>query len=308
MFMHDVNHKLIIDFGAVLKNQRPAGGMMKTAKIAAHFLVKNEEDVIEECINHAAMFCDYILVLDNGSSDRTYEICKNHPRVNYCEQIICVYSDAIRNHLLEASKDFLTDGVDWFLALSADHFFDTDPRMDVQRAIEEDSNVITYDVAQYYVTDKDHINIESSAESWQNASVEERIRYYTINYFNFPVAFKFSTDIVYKNEVTEWPEMKTKHIASFKPILRHYQFRSIEQLKKRLELRKAEIQKGFKGFRHYRSFNWADYIFNSDKLYYYDGNGWEYLKKPSLDELLGYTPHWSNRLKQVIKRIFWRRE
>lgn len=276
---------------------------MKSPKIAAHFLVKDEEDVIEECINHAAKYCDYILVLDNGSADLTYEICKNHPRVNYCEQIVCTFSDALRNHLLEASKEYLTDGVDWFLALSADHFFDTDPREDILRAIAEDSDVITYDVAQFYLTDKDYIEATNNTDKWLSKPVEERIKYYTINYFDFPVVFRFKKDMVYKDEVTEWPEMRAKKIASFKPILKHYQFRSIEQLQKRLELRKKEINKGFKGFRHYRSFDWHDYIFGSNHLNHFNKSGWERLKKPTLDELLGYTPPWSIRLKQIIKKI-----
>lgn len=275
---------------------------MNEPKIAAHFLVKDEGDIIEECINHAAQFCDYILVLDNGSTDRTYEICKNHPRVNYCEQIVCTFSDSLRNHLLEASKEYLTNGIDWFLGLSADHFFDTDPREDIRRAIAENSDVITYDVAQYYFTDKDYIEATNNKDNWLSKSVEERIKYYTINYFDFPVAFRLKTDMIYKDEVTEWPAIKTKRISSFKPILKHYQFRSIEQLQKRLELRKEEIHKGFKGFRHYRSFDWHDYIFDSNHFHHFDKTGWERLKKPTLDELLGYTSPWSIRLKQIIKK------
>jgi glycosyltransferase involved in cell wall biosynthesis len=277
---------------------------VKSPKIAAHFLVKDEDDVIEECINHAAQFCDYILVLDNGSTDRTYEICKKHPRVNYCEQILCTYSDALRNHLLEASKGYLNSRSDWFLALSADHFFDTNPREDIRQAIAEKSNIITYDVAQFYFTDKDYIEATDNKNNWLSKSVEERIKYYTINYFDFPVAFRFKSQMTYTEQVTEWPAIKTKHIASFKPILKHYQFRSIQQMKKRLEVRKQEIQKGFKGFRHYRSFNWNDYIFSSNYFYHFNETCWERLKKPTLDELLGYTSlPLSIRLKQTIKKL-----
>lgn len=273
---------------------------MNRPKIAAHFLVKDEEDVIGECLDHAAKFCDYILVLDNGSSDKTYEICKNHPRINYCEQITCTYSDALRNHLLEASKKYLKSGEDWFLALSADHFFDTDPRKDIEKAITEDADVITYDVAQYYLTEEDSTEEKRDPVNWLKKPVEERIKYYTINYFNFPVAYRFDPDIVYEREVTEWPKMSRRRIASFKPVLKHYQFRSTEQLKKRLGLRKREIEKGFKGFRHYRSFDWNDYIFNSKCLHHFDKAGWERLKKPTLDELLGYTPPWPLRLRQKL--------
>jgi glycosyltransferase involved in cell wall biosynthesis len=275
---------------------------MTRPKIAAHFLVKDEEDVIGECLDHAARFCDHILVLDNGSSDRTYEICKAHPRVEHCEQLACTYSDALRNHLLEASKRYLTAGLDWFVALSADHFFDTDLRQDVLRAEMDGADVITYDVAQYYLTDKDRAEANRLGAEWLRRPVEERIRYYTINYFDFPVALRYQADMAYKDEVTEWPVMESRRVASFKPVLKHYQFRSFEQLRRRLELRKAAIREGFKGFRHYRSFDWQDYVFDSDRLHHWDGSGWNREKKPTLDDLLGYSPPLSLRLKRMIKK------
>jgi glycosyltransferase involved in cell wall biosynthesis len=77
---------------------------IETQRIAAHLLVKDEDDIIEECINHISQYCDYIVVLDNGSTDGTYELCKKHPRVNYCMQQICTFSDSLRNHLLEVSR------------------------------------------------------------------------------------------------------------------------------------------------------------------------------------------------------------
>jgi glycosyltransferase involved in cell wall biosynthesis len=276
---------------------------METQRIAAHLLVKDEDDIIEECINHISRYCDYIFVLDNGSTDGTYKICKNHPRVNYCMQQICTFSDSLRNHLLEVSREYLRGNIDWFLALSADHFFVTDPREDIRRAAEENSNVITYDVAQYYLTNLDYTEEIKEKGDWMRKPIEERIKFYAINYFDFPVAFRFTTDLLYKEEVTEWPVLKSKKVASFKPILKHYQFRSIEQLQKRLALRKQEIQKGFKGFRHYRSYEWENYIFDANRLHYFDGVRWEIQKKPTLDELLCYVPPLSDRLKKHIRKI-----
>jgi len=55
-------------------------------KLAVHLLVKDEEDIIGECLEHLAIFCDYIFVLDNGSTDKTYEICKKYNRVTYIEK------------------------------------------------------------------------------------------------------------------------------------------------------------------------------------------------------------------------------
>ncbi len=278
------------------------GDPLSNYKIAAHFLVKDEEDVIKECIDHVSQYCDYIFVIDNGSNDKTYEICKNHPGVNWCERIVCTYSDALRQPLIEISKKYLKSGHDWFLALSADHFFTSDPRSDIQRAIQENANVITYDVAQFYITDQDLKTITTSGQDWSRRPVEERLKYYTINYFNFPVAFQFDENIKYVQDVTEWPRVSEKRIASFSPVLKHYQFRTIDQVKMRLEIRKQQITNGFKGFRHYRSFDWNDYIFDHRMLHYFSG-AWEREKKPTLDDLLNYKPPFMTQVKQKIKKI-----
>ena len=257
---------------------------MSGVKVAVHLLVKDESDIIKECLDSVAPYCDYIFVVDNGSSDSTYEICQKHPRVTWSERIECTYSDALRQRLVEISKAYLSNQ-DWILALSADHFFDGNPRLDIERAIAEKANVITYDVAQFYLTDVDYDNIRDSR--WICLPVQERLKYYAINYFGFPVALQYDSAMVYKEDVTEWPIITDKRVASFSPILKHYQFRSVDQIQKRLSIRKQQIDHGFGGFRHYRSYDWKKYIINSSRLHRYDGK-WMRDKKPTLDDLLDY--------------------
>jgi len=73
------------------------------------------------------------------------------------------------------------------------------------------------------------------------------------------VAFQNQPNLKYTSKVTEWPELNRKKIVSFHPILKHYQFRSVEQIKKRLNLRYNQREKGFK---HYRSKDWKRYVFD----------------------------------------------
>lgn len=255
-------------------------------KIAAHFLVRDEEDVIREVLNHAATFCDQIYLLDTGSSDSTYEIARAHPKMTWCMRKESVYSDALRQLLVEKSRRNLS-GEDWFLALSADHFFASDPRADLARAAAEGADVITYDVAQFYFTSAD-LKSAAAGTPWIKTPLEERIRHYAINYHDFPVAFRNQPEISYAREVTEWPALPERKLASFHPILKHYQFRSPEQMRRRLALRRAQRKSGFSGFRHYGSFSWKRYVFDPGLLHFFKGE-WEFFRQPSLDALLKST-------------------
>ena len=42
-------------------------------KVACIVLIKDEEPRIKECLERLRPYVDYILVLDNGSTDRTIE-------------------------------------------------------------------------------------------------------------------------------------------------------------------------------------------------------------------------------------------
>lgn len=292
------------------------------AKLAAHLLVKNEEDIIKECLDHLANFCDYILVLDTGSTDKTYEICKEHRSITYVEKREVVYSDALRQILVEKSREFLTPQ-DWFLAVSADHFFASNPKEDIEKAISEGANVITYEVAQFYLTDMDY-RASIMNPDWKRIPVQKRLFYYAINWHNFPVTFQNQPNLRYMREVTEWPDLPEKKIASFHPITKHYQFRDIEQIRRRLRERFGQRRKGFKGFRHYRCRRWQRYIFNHRRFHKFDGT-WMWDKQPSINELISETASpWTKlflALKQklksygptknlilIIKRIIFKKE
>lgn len=54
---------------------------MDFPKIIASMRLKNEERWIQKALNAASQVCTGIVVLDDGSTDRTLDICKNHSNV-----------------------------------------------------------------------------------------------------------------------------------------------------------------------------------------------------------------------------------
>jgi len=50
-------------------------------KLAGITRVRNEEDILQNTLDHVAQFVDEIYVYDDASEDNTVEICENHPAV-----------------------------------------------------------------------------------------------------------------------------------------------------------------------------------------------------------------------------------
>jgi glycosyltransferase involved in cell wall biosynthesis len=49
--------------------------------ISASIIVKNEEGIIQRCLDCVSLFADEIVIVDTGSTDRTKEIASKHPKV-----------------------------------------------------------------------------------------------------------------------------------------------------------------------------------------------------------------------------------
>lgn len=70
-------------------------------RIYAICLIKNEGDIIAECLLHALKFCDRIFVLDNGSTDGTWEtvnaLALQYPKINIEGQLLDSFRDGMRS-------------------------------------------------------------------------------------------------------------------------------------------------------------------------------------------------------------------
>lgn len=89
---------------------------MKKVKLSVCMIVKNEEDKLQECLDSVKEIADEIVVVDNGSTDRTVEILKRN------ECIIIdgsnFYVDEGRNLYLEKAQG------DWIFIIDADERLD----------------------------------------------------------------------------------------------------------------------------------------------------------------------------------------
>jgi glycosyltransferase involved in cell wall biosynthesis len=93
----------------------------KTNRIIAILRIKNELDIIDECLSRLSDLVDEILVVDNGSDDGTQDVYHNYPKVT--EVIKTEGFDEGRDKimLLEAAKK---RNPDWLMFLDADEIFE----------------------------------------------------------------------------------------------------------------------------------------------------------------------------------------
>ncbi len=198
-------------------------------KLFAVCLVKNEEDVIADCLRHAANFCDRIYVLDNASTDRTWEIVRGlklAPVVPVCSTDF-PYREYLRVWFMGAKKDELGFG-NWWYILDADMFLDGDPREAIREADREGADAIGVNVINFHLTAG-----EVAAARWEGRQEGWRDRVYYQPYESGEIDLFKNTPRLDYGICARLPLGLTREYSR-RPISRHYPHRSTEQLAKRV--------------------------------------------------------------------------
>jgi hypothetical protein len=230
-------------------------------KIHGLCLVKNEADVLDETLISALHWCDHIYVFDNGSSDGTWELvnelAKKHRQVVPYKQDDTLYSNGLRADIFNAFRSN-ADPRDWWCALDADEFYVDDPRLFLTKIPDRFKTVWSASL-NYYFTDQDAILYRQDPVKFLATPVQERFRYYLNNWGELRF-FRHCDDIVWTPAQGGFPP--AMFTASAYPVriwLKHYQYRSPEQIERRLLTRRPAIQ-AKTGFWHEFTPNWRTSI------------------------------------------------
>lgn len=217
-------------------------------------LVKNEADIICQCLTAASKWCDAIYVLDNGSEDDTWQrvlgLAGELDTVVPFRRDPQPFRDALRGEIFEHYKHRSREG-DWWCRLDADEFYIDDPRLFLG------SVPLQYDLIwsasfQYYFTEKDLVRYRLTPDSLtENVPVEEKCKYY-LNNWSEPRFFRFRDDL--NSTDSAWP--RALRLSFPRRIrLKHFQYRSPEQIQKRLITRREAMKRGM--FDHERVPDWS---------------------------------------------------
>jgi len=220
-------------------------------------LVKNESDIISQCLRAATAWCDLIYVFDNGSEDGTWELVRQlaekYPQIVLYKQDGKPFTDGLRAEIFNHFRDRSSEG-DWWCRLDADEFYVDDPRTFLAK-VPNEYKVVWSASLNYYFTDKDSELYRQQPSLYaDDVPVEEKCRYY-LNHWSEPRFFRDTKGLVWRDG--GWPQAVLKWpVYGARILVKHFEYRSPEQIEKRLQTRRPAITGG--EFLHEAIPRWAE--------------------------------------------------
>lgn len=281
-------------------------------KLYAICLVKNEDDLIAQTLSHAGRFCDAIFVIDNGSTDKTWEIVQSSNLS--CDKIVPFrqtfepYDEGLRWHVYDAHHRHLTEN-DWWLILDGDELLAEDPRPVIEEARRERADVINAWQIQFYYTDKDYKEWMAKRDD-RDKPIGERRRYYRIDWQE-PRLFRNQTrpDVIFRQSKlltndSPWGKSVLRmkgNVARRRIFNRHFQYRDPPQITKRLQQRygRPEFAAQVKSLDWHSVMRPAKYL-----TYYRDDDPWCFSATGLAHCYSGWLKYiWSSRYGRLRARV-----
>ncbi|MBC7782493.1 MAG: glycosyltransferase family 2 protein [Burkholderiales bacterium] len=209
-------------------------------------LLRDEEDVIQQNLDHLLTWVDGLYILDLGSTDRTWEIVQDYARrekrIIPFEHAPIVYSDNLRSYMFHHLRNRLRHG-DWVLRLDADEFYHVPPPQFVQERMTKHESAVHLQWYFFRLTHQEVADYESGrvdVMADRQRSIIERRRYYKISDYAEPRMFRY-------RRTMQWPEtisfpFNAGYVARERIPILHYPHRDPLQMARRYRLR-AEMMK-----------------------------------------------------------------
>lgn len=234
----------------------------KEFKIHAICAVKDEVDIISKTLLSALEWCDYLYIYENGSNDGTAEIIvdltKKYNNIFIFRQDSLPFITSIRPEIYHYYMKNYRAG-DWICLLDADEIYIDNPKKFLDR-VPSPYKVVKSASFQYYFTFKDAEAYNNNPSLYANdVPIELRCRYYLNNWSEYRF-FKYEKGLKWKLDAS-WPTSRRRPVYPIRIRLKHYQYRSPQQINQRLENRLK-----LKSFAHEKQVNWRQTVLVPTKL------------------------------------------
>jgi glycosyltransferase involved in cell wall biosynthesis len=229
-------------------------------KIHALCIVKDEGDIVGEALAAAASWCDHIYVLDNGSTDETWgivqDLARTVPQVVPWKVDDRPFNDGLRADIFHHFRDNAAPG-DWWARQDADELYIDDPKVFLRKVPARYGVVWTASFS-YYFTDADADAYEADPAAYaDDVPIEQKIRWY-LNHWSEPRLFRHSAAITWDNGGGFPAYVSTAPVYPVRIWLKHFPYRSPQQLDKRIAARNQTVANG--EFSHEAIADWGQAV------------------------------------------------
>lgn len=228
-------------------------------KIFAIMLVKDEADIVKSVLLDAKKWADRIFVMDNGSTDGTWEIINSLADgiVVPWKQDFRPYSNGLRADVFNQFRGEAEDGDWWCFKLDADEFYVDNPK-EFLADVPKKYSLVAKKSLDYVLTKSDVEHYDFTGDFEKDKS---HITHLKKTCWSEPRFFRYRKSL-------KWKFAETSHYPKYagllypKPILvKHYQFRSPKQMQARLDLRNSlPNKKSGIAFKHIKQTDWRELL------------------------------------------------
>ena len=240
-------------------------------------------------------FFDGIYIFDNASTDGTWEIVRRvaHelPQVVAWKSDDRDFNDGIRGEVFNVFSDRAECG-DWWCRLDADEIYLADPRLFLRR-VPAYCHVVWSVHLQFYFTELDEVRWASGAPV-PAEDFSDMPRHYLANNSE-PRWFRHRPGLQW-GPIAGWPDHLGLVYRQRLP-LKHFQWRSPQQMQVRLDTRHEAIRRGYKNFPHNVARHWGEVVRDSSTLHEDDGSG-DYVVDPA-----ALQQHLERPWRRALKRF-----
>jgi hypothetical protein len=232
----------------------------------ALLVVRDEEDIIAETLEHLLAWADSASILDTGSTDGTWETIQaaaaRDPRIIFAERHPCPFRDGLRAVLFDRVRSRFTAG-DWIVRIDADEFFHIPPPQFVHEHIRWPESKVYFQLI-------DFVHTRSEADAWEQGLTREterttplveRRRRYLVGLHPELRLFRFRRGLRW--DPAHYEPSNAGLLARERIPVRHYRCRTPEQVRRRCALRTAMVASN-PSAEHWRQEDWNKWIYPDD--------------------------------------------
>jgi glycosyltransferase involved in cell wall biosynthesis len=203
--------------------------------------VRDEADIIAQCLTHLLTWADAVYVFDTGSVDDSWEIVQDFAardrRIIPLRKDQVYYSETrLRGWMFNEARKAMRDG-DWFLRVDADEFHHVPPPEFVKSEMKSHETIAWHQYYEFKLTEAEVRAWDSGQETLADRSrpIEDRRRWFVPNPYSEPRLCKYRATMKWPVNVS-FP-YNSGFVARVRLPIRHYPHRDPVQLDRRCRLR-----------------------------------------------------------------------